>query len=146
MKKLFLFSVVLFLLGLPLQAQNVWSVKIDTFGNYVKQSINPNANGIVSVFTPATGITVNRIELVAAGGQISCSPVPGIKLTDLTTSVSLAIPNTTATNGFTGPVHNDTGVISVPFSAGTPLFLVAIPGSSGCNPYEINITVQYSTP
>jgi hypothetical protein len=94
-KRVFLLTLAVgLLLALPLHAQNVWSSKIDTFGNYVKQTANPNANGIVSVFTPATGITVNRIQLQAAGGQV-CSTLPGIKVTDGTSSAFLAIPNTT---------------------------------------------------
>src|SRR5205807_2543884 len=113
-----------------------------TFGNYVKQTANPNANGIVSVFTPATGITVNRIQLQAAGGQV-CSTLPGTKVTDDIASAFLAIPNTTATGGNFGPVSNDSGPISLPFSANTKLTVTAAAGSSGCNPFEINITVQY---
>jgi hypothetical protein len=144
-KKVFLLAFALGILTLPLHAQYVWTSKIETFGNFVKQSINPNANGIVSIFTPATGITVTRVQLSAAGGQI-CTTPPGIKVTDGTTSYLLAIPNTTATNGFVGPVSNDSGVISVPFAAGAQLKVKAVPGSSGCNPYEINIVVQYSVP
>jgi len=72
--------------------------------------------------------------------------LPGIKVTNGTSTVFLAIPNTTATNGSTGPVTNDTGVISVPFSAGTQIRLKAVTGGNSCNPYEINIVVQYSVP
>jgi hypothetical protein len=144
MKKLFLLTMAIGLLILPLHAQNVWSSKIDTFGNYVRNTVSgSNANGVVSVFTPATAITVNRVQLVAAGGQV-CSSPPGIKLTDGTTSYLLAIPNTTATNGNPGPVANDSGVISVSFPAGNNVTLKAVAGSAGCNPYEINIVVQYS--
>jgi hypothetical protein len=144
MKKAFLLSIALGLFALPLHAQNVWSSKIDTFGNFVVLPSNPNANGVVSVFTPASNITVTRIQLASPAGQIGCSPLPGIKVTNGTSTVFLAIPNTTATNGSTGPVSNDTGVISVPFSAGTQIRLKAVPGGNGCNPYEINIVVQYS--
>jgi hypothetical protein len=145
-KKVFLLAFALSLLALPLHAQNVWSSKIDTFGNFVPASFNPNANGVVSVFTPATSITVTRVQLSSPAGQISCSPLPGIKVTNGTSTVFLAIPNTTATNGSTGPVTNDTGVISVSFSAGTQIRLKAVPGGNSCNPYEINIVVQYSVP
>ncbi len=127
MKKVFLLSLTLGLLALPLHAQNVWSSKIDTFGNFVPASFNPNANGVVSVFTPATSITVTRVQLSSPAGQIGCSPLPGIKVTNGTSTVFLAIPNTTATNGSTGPVTNDTGVISLPFSAGTQIRLKAVP-------------------
>ena len=144
MKRVFLLSMALGFLALPLNAQNVWSGKIDTFGNFVPSSFNPNANGVVSVFTPATNITVTRVQLSTPAGQIACSPLPGIKVTNGTSTVFLAIPNTTATNGSTGPVTNDTGVISVPFSAATQIRLKAVPGQSGCNPYEINVVVQYS--
>jgi hypothetical protein len=143
MKNVFLLTLALALFALPLQAQNVWSSKIDTFGNYFVQTANPNANGIVSVFTPATNITINRIQLQAAGGQ-KCSSVPGIKVTDGTSTVFLSIPNTTATSGDFGPVTNDTGVISVNFTAGTQLRLKAVAAASYCNPFEINIVVQYS--
>jgi hypothetical protein len=143
MKNVFLLTLALALFALPLQAQNVWSSKIDTFGNYFVQTANPNANGIVSVFTPATNITINRIQLQAAGGQ-NCSSVPGIKVTDGTSTVFLSIPNTTATSGDFGPVTNDTGVISVNFTAGTQLRLKAVAAASYCNPFEINIVVQYS--
>ncbi len=145
MKKVFpLLTLALGLLALPLHAQNVWTSKIDTFSNYVPVPSNPNANGIVSVFTPATNITVNRIQLSSPAGQIGCSPLPGIKVTDGTSTVFLAIPNTTATNGNVGPVTNDTGAISVLYLAGNQLRLKAVPGGNSCNPYEINIVVQYS--
>ena len=145
MKRLILLSATLCLMALPLHAQNVWTVKIDTFGNFVKSSFNPDANGIVSVFTPATSITVNRIQLQSPSGTLGCTTRTGIKLTDGTTSVSLSIPNTTATGGNTGPVYNDTGVISYTYPAGDELRVVAVPGV-GCtqNAYEVSINVQYS--
>jgi hypothetical protein len=34
-------------------------------------------------------------------------------------------------------------VISLSFAAGDTLKVKATPGSTGCNPYEINIVVQY---
>jgi len=144
-KKLLLLSATLCLMVLPLHAQNVWTVKVDTFGNFVKASFNPNANGIISVFTPAASITINRIQLQSAGGGIGCTSKPGIKLTDGTTSVSLAIPNTTATNGYANPVYNGSGVISYTYPASDELKVTAVPGV-GCtqNPYEISINVQYS--
>jgi hypothetical protein len=37
-------------------------------------------------------------------------------------------------------------VISVPFSAGTQIRLKAVAGGNSCNPYEINVVVQYSVP
>ncbi len=58
MKKVYLLTIALALFALPLHAQNLWSSKIDTFGNFVPASFNPNANGVVSVFTPATDIQV----------------------------------------------------------------------------------------
>jgi hypothetical protein len=143
-KKVVLLSFAFCLLAMPLHAQNVWNTKIMTFGNFVTASYNPNATGIVSIFTPATNITVNRIQLAAAGGGTGCTAVPKIKLTDGVTTVALAIPNSTATNGYANPVSNDTGVISVPYSAGNQLRIKAAPGSPGCNPYEININVQYT--
>jgi hypothetical protein len=145
-KKLFLLTMTLGLLILPLHAQNVWSSKIDTFGNFVHSPFNPHANGIVSILTPATAITVNRIQLQGINGLdgVMCSPLAGIKVTDGTTTAALAIPNTTATDGNPGPVTNDSGPISLAFPAGDRLRLVAVPGSAGCNPFEINIVVQYS--
>jgi hypothetical protein len=144
MKKVFLLSLALAFLTLPLHAQTVWNSKIDLLGNYVRNtSSGSNANGIVSIFTPASAITVNRIQLVAAGGQV-CTTLPRIQVTDGTTAASLAIPNTTATNGNPGPVLNDTGAISLSYTAGNQIMVKALPGSSGCNPYEINIVVQYS--
>ena len=142
MKKLFLLNLALGLFVLPLHAQNVWSSKIDTFGNFVQQPSNPYSNGVVSIFTPATGITITRIQLQAAGGQV-CTSVPGIKVTDGTTSVGLTIPNASVPAGDFGSVSNDTGPVSVSYPAGDELKLKAVPGNSGCNPFEINIVVQY---
>jgi len=145
MKKLFLLTMAFGLLILPLHAQNAWSSKIDTFGNFVHSSSNPHANGIVSIFTPATAITVNRIQLQGINGlDDTCTTPAGIKVTDGTTTAALIIPNSTATDGNPAPVTNDSGPISLAFTAGDRLRLVAIPGSAGCNPYEINIVVQYS--
>jgi hypothetical protein len=144
MKRLLLLSLTLGLLGLPLHAQNVWSSKIDTFGNYVKQTGNSYSKGVVSVFTPATSITVNRIQLQVAGGQV-CTSLPGIKITDGTLTYALAIPNTKAPSGI-GPATNDSGPISLAFAANTEIKLKAVPSSVYCNPYEINIVVQYSVP
>jgi len=141
MRKLILFSLALCAMALPLHAQNVWSSKIDLLGNYIRPN-SPSANGTVSIFTPATAITVNRIQLVAAGGQV-CASLPGVKVTNGTTGASLAIPNTTASGGI-GPVSNDSGPISLSYAAGVPVSVKALAGSSGCNPYEINIVVQYS--
>jgi hypothetical protein len=144
MKRVCLLSLAFAFLTLPLHAQNVWSSKIDTFGNYVRNTVSgSNANGIVSLFTPAAAITVNRIQLVAAGGQV-CTTLPRIQVTDGTTATMLTIPNTTATNGNPGPVSNDTGAISLSYPAGDQIMVKALPGNSGCNPYEINIVVQYS--
>jgi hypothetical protein len=143
-KKLFLATFALCFMSLPLHAQNVWNSKIDTFGNFVPASFNPNANGIINFFTPATNITINRIQLAAAAGGTGCTAAPSIKVTDGTNTVVLSIPNSTATNGYPNPVSNDSGVISVNFSAGTQIRLKAVAGSSGCNPYEINVNVQYS--
>ncbi len=140
MKKL-LFSLTLCLFALPLHAQNVWSSKIDTFGNFAPAP-GSNANGIVSIFTPATGITVNRIQLQVAGGQ-KCSTLPGIRVTDGATSAFLAIPNTTAASA-PGPASNDSGEISLSFPAGDTVRVKAVAAPKGCNPYEINIVVQYS--
>ncbi|HZW93612.1 MAG TPA: hypothetical protein VFF64_11735 [Candidatus Eremiobacteraceae bacterium] len=143
MKKLFLLNLALCFLVLPLHAQNVWSSKIYIFTDYVKPFV-PNANGIVSEFTPATAITINRVQLAAAGTGTGCTFLPGIKVTDGTTTIELRIPQS---NGG-GPVSNDTGVISVPFPASDPLVLSVIPGSiaTTCNghPFEVNIVVQYS--
>jgi hypothetical protein len=143
MKRILLLSLALCFPVLPLHAQNVWSSKIFDFNNYVK-AFTPSANGIVSEFTPATAITINRIQLVAAGTGTGCTLLPGIKVTDGTTSITLRIPQS---NGG-GPVSNDTGVISVPFPASDPLVLSVVPGSiaTACNghPFEINIVVQYS--
>jgi hypothetical protein len=142
MRKLILFSLfALCAMALPLHAQNVWSSKIDTFGNYIRPNSHA-VNGVVSLFTPATAITVNRIQLVAAGGQV-CTSLPGIKVISGTTSSFLSIPNTTAAGGI-GPVSNDSGPISLSYTAGEQITVKAVAGSSGCNPYEINITVQYS--
>ncbi len=145
MKKLLL-TLALGLLALPLHAQSVWSSKIDTFGNFVPSSFNPHATGIVSIFTPATGITINRIELHGINGEngVVCSPLAAIRVTDGTSSAALVIPNFVATDGNPGPVSSDSGPISLAFPAGDRLRLVAVPGSSGCNPYEINVVVQYS--
>lgn len=143
MKKLFLLNLALCFLVLPLHAQNVWSSKIYDFTNYVQPFV-PNANGVVSEFTPATAITINRIQLAAAGTGTGCTFLPGIKVTDGTTSIPLRIPDSNSG----GPVSNDTGVISFSFPAGDQLFLDVIPGSinTTCNghPFEINIVVQYS--
>lgn len=142
MKRLFLLNLALCFLALPLHAQNLWTSKIDTFGNYVKPN-NPNTHGVVSNFTPADPITVNRIQLVAAGGQV-CSSLPRIEVTDGTTHHALEIPNTTSTSGF-GPVSNDSGPISLSYAAGDLVQVKALPAPSGsCNPFEINIVVQYS--
>src|SRR5947209_5399765 len=127
MKKRMFLLLAMALFALHVHAQNVWSAKIDTFGNYA----NSNAN-VVSIFTPATAITVNRIQLQAAGGQV-CTVLPGIRVTDGTTSYSLAIPNTKAKGGI-GPATNDSGVISLAFSANKEIAVKAIPSSSGCNP------------
>jgi hypothetical protein len=146
MKKAFLLTLALCLLALPLHAQNVWNSKIDTFGNFVRQSANPTANGVVSTFTPATAITVTRIQLQGINQlpTYPCTTPAGIKITNGTSTVALIIPNG-PNNGQSNPVSNDTGVISVAFPAGTPITLKAVPGTS-CNPYEINIVVQYSIP
>jgi hypothetical protein len=143
MKKMFLLNLALGLLILPLHAQNVWSSKIETFGNYVNQPINPHANGVVSVFTPATDVTVNRIQVQVAGGTV-CGRLPGIRVTDGTTSFTVPIPNMIATDSDFGPVSADSGVISLAYTAGTRIAVLAVPGSAGCNPFEINISVQYS--
>jgi hypothetical protein len=132
--------MALVLLTLPATAQNVWTSKIDTFGNFVKQNVNPHANGIVSRFTPAANITVNRIQLQASGGTI-CSKLPGVKITDGTTTYILPIPNAKADFA---PASADSGPISLSYTAGQEIALKAVPGSSGCNPFEINIVVQYS--
>jgi hypothetical protein len=143
MKKMLLLSLTLCFLVFPLHAQDVWSSKIFDFDNYVKPFV-PNANGIVSEFTPATAITINRIQLAAAGTGTGCTVLPGIKVTDGTTNIELRIPQS---NGG-GPVSNDTGVISFPFPAGDPLVLSVVPGSiaTTCSghPFEVNIVVQYS--
>jgi hypothetical protein len=142
MKKLFLLNLALCLLVLPLHAQNVWSSKIDTFGNFVKPN-SPHTHGVVSNFTPAAAITVNRIQLVAAGGQV-CSSLPEIEVTDGTTHHSLEIPNTQVASGV-GPASNDSGPITLSYPAGDLIQVKALPAPSGsCNPFEINIVVQYS--
>ncbi len=145
MKRFSLLCLGLCLSTLPLHAQNIWSAKIDTFGNYVKSNVNPNANGVVSIFTPATSITVNRIQLVAAGGQV-CTTLPGIKVTDGTTSYTLTIPNTKGPTGTVGPASNDSGPISLSFAANKQISIKAVEQTFTCNPYEINIVVQYSVP
>lgn len=148
MRRLLLVSVTLCLVAFPLHAQNLWSAKLDVFGNFVKSSGNPNANGVLSEFTPATGITINRVQLSSPAGGFGCNPLPSIKITDGTTSISLAIPNSTATNSPINPVSNDTGPISDTFPAGDKLRMILVPG--GCAsyqdyPYEISVNVQYST-
>jgi hypothetical protein len=148
LKRLCFLSTALFLLALPLQAQNLWTAKIDAFGNYAKSSANPNANGIVSIFTPATGITINRIQLSAPAGGIGCSPEPAIKVTDGTTEITVRIPNSTASGGQFNPVSDDTGPISQAFPAGDTLNITLEPGKCASSvdfPFEISINVQYST-
>jgi hypothetical protein len=132
--------------ALPLHAQNLWSAKFSAFGNFVKAG-NLNANGVLSEFTPATGITINRVQLSSAAGGLGCNPLPSIRITDGTTSIFLAIPNSTATNQF-NPVSNDTGPISDGFPAGAKLRMIVVPG--GCAsyqdyPWETGVNVQYST-
>jgi len=74
-KKVFLLSLTLGLLALPLHPQNVWSSKIDTFGDFVPASFNPNANGVVSVFTPATSITLTPRSAFLPGRSNRMQPV-----------------------------------------------------------------------
>jgi hypothetical protein len=143
MPKKILAGLLFCVLALPLSAQNLWTSKIDTFGNFVKQTENPNTDGIVSRFTPASDISVTRVQLQVAGGT-SCTALPGIEVTDSTTSFTILIPNSTLKNGYYGPVSADSGPIELPFPKNAPLLVKATPGNSGCNPYEINITVQYS--
>jgi hypothetical protein len=145
MKNLSLLALALCVFAVPVCAQNVWTAKIDTFGNYVRSNVNPNANGVVSVFTPATNITVNRIQLVAAGGQVCTNP-PAIRVTNGTTGYSLVIPNTKGSSGTVGPSSNDSGPISLSFTANQPISIKAVEPTFTCNPYEINIVVQYSVP
>jgi hypothetical protein len=49
-----------------------------------------------------------------------------------------------ATDSDFGPVSADSGVINLLYAIGTRIVVQAVPGSEGCNPFEINITVQYA--
>jgi len=87
---------------------------------------------------------VTRIQLQAISSVATCEEQAGIRVSDGTTGFTLKIPNNPATNGFSSPVSADSGTLNLSFPQGDHLVVRAVPGSNDCNPYEINITVQYS--
>jgi hypothetical protein len=103
-----------------------------------------NANGTINVtsgafsqFTPISGITVKRIEVVVAGSAAAgCTTSPIVRVTDGTTNLDTAI-----TNG--------TGIFSTNFSqnysAGAVIQMKTVAGA-GCTTSPTNpfITVQYT--
>jgi hypothetical protein len=131
------------------QAQNtsplLWTSVIDVVGNYVRSD---SEGTFVSRFTPGVAVTVTRMQLQAAFGSSvnghKCSPVPRIRVTDGTTSHSIAIPNAREVGSQPFSVHADSGPIAVSFPANANLVLRVLPGETGCNPGSINVTVQYS--
>lgn len=139
----------------------VWNAKIDVLGNYIMGKYLPLESKVVSTFTPSSDITVTRMQLQAASGATlggippaSCTVVPTVHLYDSRDRLGIDIPNGPVGTGkygsYVGSVSSDSGPVSVHFSAGTPISVVAIPGDevngSFCSAYEINIVVQYQAP
>jgi hypothetical protein len=141
--------------GAPL----LWNAKIDTLGNFILGKHLPLESKVVSTFTPSSDITVTRMQLQAALGASKgspatpCSVVPSIHVYDNHDRLGIDIPNGPIGSGkfgtYAGSVSSDSGPVSLHFSAGVPISIVAIPGddtSTFCNAGEINIAVQYQAP
>lgn len=167
-KSLVVLSFVL-LIGLALVAAQssgssgsaplLWNAKIDTLGNFILGKYLPLQSKVVSTFTPGADITVTRMQLQAASGAskgsppAACTVVPSIHLYDNHDRLGIDIPNGPIGSGkfgtYAGSVSSDSGPVSLHFSAGVPISIVALPGddtSTFCNAGEINIAVQYQAP
>ena len=139
------------------QVTSLWTAKVDVLGNFVMQNTFPLQSDVISNFTPDVPITVTRVQLQAAVGSYinggnnglsSCSRLPEIQITDGTKKYALPIPNASIQENqfgeqYASSVSNDSGPIHLTFDAGAALTLRVLAGDKGCNPYEINITVQY---
>jgi hypothetical protein len=137
-------------LSLSAKAQTgplMWTSFIEVVGNYVRSR---SEGTFVSRFTPGVAVTVTRIQLQAAEGSYlfpqggKCNPVPRVRVTDGSTSYSVAIPNAREVGRHPMSVHADSGPIAVSFPADANLVLRVIPGQDFCQAGSINVTVQYT--
>jgi len=135
------FSLILY--ALPLSAQNVWTAYVENLAYYQKGDTHPFADGVVSRFTPATDITVTRLQLEAAGGGQHCDSLPAEVVTNGISRVRIPIPNTQSDGNLPGPSSSDSGPVEIPFGQGTKLGMKILFGTPNCNPFQINVTVQY---
>ena len=89
-----------------------------------------------AAFTPGNAITVTRIEAQALVAPSGCK-------TNLVLQLSDGSPAGTASLAVAA-ARNDSGVLAIPYAAGTPVQLTVLP-PTGCStpPASINIVVQY---
>lgn len=93
-------------------------------------------SGALSQFTPISGITIRRIEVIVAGtAAAGCTTSPIVRITDGTTNLDTAITNGTGT--FSANFTQN-------YSAGATLQMKTVAGA-GCttNPTNPFVTVQY---
>lgn len=100
--------------------------------------VNPSSAGLQSRWTLDKAIVVTRFQFVINNGNnASCLTASVLQLTDGTTQVSLPLAN--------NQTIFDSGVISLPFAAGSDLDLKIVSGSAGCatSAGSGNANVQY---
>lgn len=89
-----------------------------------------------STLTPSSNITVTRIQAQAQLAPSGCSINAVIQITDGTATGTRSVSLSAA--------GNDSGVLALNYSAGTPLKITVLP-PSGCKvwPASVNAVVQY---
>jgi hypothetical protein len=138
------------------RAAQTWSTFFQRFGDYDPNFFNNS--DVVNFFTPATDITVSRMEVKTAFGPTNsvstpsfCTKNPGVEITDGTTSHTLTLSNPSRSDGKGGST-TDSGPLSVNLAAGSMVSLIAIHGEpelpflvDACFTNSINVTVQYES-
>ena len=86
-------------------------------------------------FTPDVNLTVTRIQVQLPVAPVGCKVVPVLRVTDGTTTRTLTISG----------ASNDSGPLSIDYSAGAPIVVGVSVAANGCrtNPQNANVLVQY---
>jgi DNA-binding beta-propeller fold protein YncE len=96
----------------------------------------PNTSAVAAAFTPGNAIVVTRVEAQALVAPAGCRTNLMLQLSDGTPAGTTSLPVAAA--------RNDSGVLAIPYAAGTPVQLTVLP-PAGCStaPASINVVVQY---
>jgi hypothetical protein len=84
----------------------------------------PNTSAVAAAFTPGNAITVTRVEAQALVAPAGCRTNLMLQLSDGTPAGTTSLPVATA--------RNDSGVLAIPYAAGTPVQLTVLP-PAGCS-------------